>query len=198
MFEPKALRQDSAFPQGRPCGQAQKPAFCIVSTLVNGSELPIGCYEAFQFFPQVIHGIQFGTLLGQPEKLESQLGGQLLALDGVVAWCVVQQEPDGAAAVTLAQISQEGLEVFLSLPRASEHQAMSGSGIDRTKEHPLGIATADLDHRRFAAKGPRMPQRREPSQDRCVQDQQHCTGRHPFQAANEAPFFCARLGSLPW
>src|SRR5207248_11355101 len=99
--------------------------------------------------------------------------------------------------VTLPQVAQEGLKVLLALPQPAEDQPMARPRVDGPEQDPLGIAAGNLDDGLLALERPGEPQRREPAQGGRIDEQEHRMGRHPFQAADKPPFFCARWGSLP-
>jgi hypothetical protein len=94
------------------------------------------------------------------------------------------------------QIPQECLEIVLSLAGPTQDQSMPCTWVDRAKEDTLGIFTGDLDLGLRAAKRPGVPQWREPPQDRGIDHQQYRFGWHVLYAADKAPFFWARFGSL--
>jgi hypothetical protein len=71
------------------------------------------------------------------------------------------------------QMAQEGLKIWGTRSGAAEQQAPTGVNVERTKEHPLGIAAADRHLGLLAAQRPSRPQRGQQPQGRFIFGQQH-------------------------
>jgi len=102
----------------------------VVGLLVDGPELAVGGDQPLQVLEQLVHRVEFRTLLGQPQQDDSQASSQGLTAGGVVTGGLVQQQPQRPPGVALPQVAQEGLEVLLTLPGPAQDQPVARTWVD--------------------------------------------------------------------
>ena len=61
------LGEEARFLEDLPRAEALDPVFRVVRAFVDGSELPVGSYLVLHFLSELVHGVEFGTLFGQPD-----------------------------------------------------------------------------------------------------------------------------------
>lgn len=112
---------------------------------LNVAVLVVGRDICLYFFEQMIHGIEFRTLFGQPNQLDVQpLCFGLTFRSGVCGACI-QEQPDLPSSVAAAKHPQESLKASLVYFRMGHHDTMAGTYINGAEQNAFGIATGDAD-----------------------------------------------------
>src|SRR5271157_4587526 len=83
--------------------------------------------------PEMIHPVQLGATLGQPDQADAQLSGQVLRPVCSMAGILVQEQGDLPAPVMAVKDCQERSEVLTTLPPTCQEQPMPGVDVDRDR-----------------------------------------------------------------
>ena len=144
ILKPEARGENACFSECFLFAEPQHPLGRLFRQLVHRSSLAIGCDEPFPLAPQLVHGIQLGPLLRQPDQFDGQLCGELLGSRCRVGRCFIQQEPDRSGTpVTTANCLEEHLHIRRSFAPALHHDAVAGAHVDSAEQDTLGVASRD-------------------------------------------------------
>jgi hypothetical protein len=179
--------------------QSRHPVRGIAGQGIRRGGLPIGGDEPLQFAPELVHRVQFRSLLGQPEQPDAERRGQHLGARGGMRAGPVGEQPDRAGgAVAASQLAQECLGIDGAGTWTDEHDPVRSPQVDRTEQHPLGVGTGDRHRGLCAFPGPGRAQGRKQPQQRPVAAQQRVAGAPTSaETSNYSPFFWARCTARP-
>src|SRR6185436_2464848 len=82
--KPEVLRGHSGLAARLLRVQSQHPVRGIAGQSIDRGSLPIGGDKSLQFAPELVHRVQFRSLLGQPDKPDGERCGQHLGARGGV------------------------------------------------------------------------------------------------------------------
>jgi hypothetical protein len=157
--------------------------------LINRSKLAVGRDVRLQSSPEVIHRVQLGALLREPDQTDGELCRQLSALHGVVTRCPIQQHVEWPLPVSPPQEPKKRLEIVLAHLPSAKHDPVAGPKVDRPEQGAFGILARDSDAGLLAAPCPHRAQGREQSQRRFIFKENDGILGDPLQEANDSPFF---------
>src|SRR3954447_22558527 len=112
-LEPKVLRENAGFAESFCLAEGVNPLLSKVGVFFHGAILHIGRDIRFESFPELVHAVEFGPLLGQPNQEDSQRLGQRLALGSGMTGGFIQDQPDLTSRVGLTQATEKQLEALL-------------------------------------------------------------------------------------
>jgi len=198
-LEPEMLRGHACLAACLLRCQPQHPSGGLAGQRVYRPGLPIGGDKPLQLAPELIHGVQLGSLLGQPQQPDAERRSQRLrAVVGVRAGPVGQQPDRAGGAVAAPHLSQERPGIGAARTRADEHDPVRGPQVDDAEQHPLGVRARDRHRRLRALERPGRAQRWKQPQQCPVAAQQHAAGAPAGpQLPDQCPFFWARCAARP-
>ena len=171
--------------------QVQDPRGCPNGEVVDRHGLAVGSDLLLERLPQLVHRVELGPLLGQPDELDVELAREVERGARRVATGTVGQQSDRShVPLGLAKVRQKQLHVPCTDARADEDRAAGGAYVDRAEQHPLGVLAGDSDLGLTADLGPHRAQRRKQPQQRPVGEQHHVVRpQRVLQPSDDPPFF---------
>ena len=159
----------------------------------------LAAISRFKFPPELVHRVQFRSLLGQPKKPDVERRSQHLGARSSVCAGPIGEQPNRAGtAVAASYLAQECLGIGSAGTWTDQHDPVRRPQVDRAEQHPLGIRTGDRHRGLRALAGPGRAQWRKQPQQRPVAAQQHVAGAPiSAQAPDYPPFFWAKCAARP-
>jgi hypothetical protein len=158
--------------------------------IFDGGILQVGADDIFGLSPKLVHRVQFGCAVGQPQQVNSQIASELSRPGCRVAPMLIQQKSNLPTTVMLMNQLQKSLEIFLPLMLASKQQTPAGTQVHRAKHDSTGIPAREQNAARFSPSAPVGPQRGKQQQIGFVLGQQDAAGRQVPDFAANMTFFC--------
>src|SRR6266404_3336622 len=150
--------------QRLPARQALKIVDESIYLIIHGGILFVPADSIFPLSPQGIHGVQFGAPLRQPQQIDLIRPGQRRGISGRVARILVQQQGNVPAPVAVMNQVQERFKVCRAAVLAGQEQAVAGTQIHGSEDHPPGVPATQTHCRGLSAQRPTRTQRREQQQ----------------------------------
>lgn len=163
--------------------------------IVDAGLLPIGADLILPVPPQVIHRVEMGRALRQPDQLHAEAGGQPPGGSRDVTAILIEQDGHLPASIMVMDQVQERLEVFGPLVLSRQEQPMARAQIHRPEDHTAGIPATQEDLLGPSPQRPTRPQRREQQQIRFILGQQNASGAQAPDLTADPPFFFSNSGS---
>jgi hypothetical protein len=166
-----------------------------VDLIIDGGILPVGTDLVLPIPPEVIHRVELGRPLRQPDQLGIRPGCQLLGGPSGVAAILVQQQGDMPTPVMVMDQSQERLKVLGPLMLSGQEQPRARAEIHCPEDHSAGISAAQEDFLGRSPQRPAGPQGRKQQQIGLILSQQNASGTQAPDLTADAVFFFSHSGS---
>jgi hypothetical protein len=145
----------------------------------------------------MIHGIEFGRTLRQPEQLHVELAGQPSGAGCGVAWVLVQQKSHMPSTVMLVDELQERLKILLLLMLTNQKQPLPGAKIHGPKDNSPSIPPRQQNAVRLSSPTPVGTQWRKQQQIGLVLGQKNAARRQTADFSADLTFFSRALDREP-
>jgi hypothetical protein len=163
--------------------------------IINGGVLPVGTDLVLPIAPEVIHRVELGRPLRQPEQLDIEAGDQPLGCSRGVAAILIQQQGDMPTPIMMLDQPQEGLEVLSPLMLSDQEQPSACAEIHHPEDHAAGIPAAQEDLLGLSPQRPTGSQGRKQQQIGFILSQQNASGAQAPDLTADSAFFSSKSGS---
>lgn len=131
----------------------------VIDLIRNRALLQVGTDGSLSMRPELIHWIEVGTALGQPQKLNVEVLRQRARRCGGVDRTLIQEQRHRPAWVMVVHLIQELQKIFLSLSGLLQKEQVAGAQMQGAEDRSPGVDPGDQDRSPLAPEPPSRTQR---------------------------------------